>query len=291
MPGLGAKPAEPGRGTTPHPTRTHTPSPSTWSPTYRLVPPPPLIHNLSSYPTCPALEGVPGVMAVLVLAGYRAREEDELSLAPGDVVWQVCEGPSGGWLRGELGGRCGLFPERLVQEIPETLLRAGETSRSRCTSRRAPGPGGRLAESRNGSSPARFGGCGSGRLARRPAVCDWFSSAMPRPGAGSGGAEGALAASPSPAKRTRGFRYLTRPNPGCPAKSWGPQRWCKVNFSYIPEQTDELSLQVGEIVEVIKEIEDGWWQEKNRQLGAFLSNFVELLDSGPPSETWTMWTP
>ncbi|XP_073759008.1 SH3 domain-containing protein 21 isoform X4 [Callorhinus ursinus] len=146
-------------------------------------------------------------MEVLVLAGYRAQKEDELSLAPGDVVRQVCEGPARGWLRGELGGRCGLFPERLVQEIPESLRGAGEAPSPRCARRR-----------------------------------------------------------------------------GRPAKSQGPQRWCKVNFNYSPEQADELKLQAGEIVEVIKEIEDGWWLgKKNGQLGAFPSNFVELLDSGPPS--------
>ncbi|KAK1340203.1 hypothetical protein QTO34_018768 [Cnephaeus nilssonii] len=71
---------------------------------------------------------------------------------------------------------------------------------------------------------------------------------------------------------------------GRPAKSRSSPKWCKVNFSYSPEQADELKLQVGEIVEVIKEIEDGWWLgKKNGQLGAFPSNFVELLDSGPPS--------
>ncbi|XP_058992151.1 SH3 domain-containing protein 21 isoform X3 [Mustela lutreola] len=146
-------------------------------------------------------------MEVLVLAGYRAQKEDELSLAPGDVVRQVSEGPSRGWLRGELGGRCGLFPERLVQAIPEYLRAAGEAPSPRCARRR-----------------------------------------------------------------------------GRPAKSRGPQRWCKVNFNYIPEQADELKLQAGETVEVIKEIEDGWWLgKKNGQLGAFPSNFVELLDSGPPS--------
>eukprot|EP00069_Balaena_mysticetus_P017576 bmy_10793T0 len=70
---------------------------------------------------------------------------------------------------------------------------------------------------------------------------------------------------------------------GHPVESPGPERWCKVNFSYSPEQADELKLQAGEIVEVIKEIEDGWWLgKKNGQLGAFPSNFVELLDSGPP---------
>lgn len=146
-------------------------------------------------------------MEVLVLAGYHAQKEGELSLAPGDVVRQVCKGPARGWLSGELGGHCGLFPERLVQEIPETLRGPGEAPRPRCARRR-----------------------------------------------------------------------------GRPAKSRGPQRWCKVNFNYSPEQVDELKLQAGEIVEVIKEIEDGWWLgKKDGQLGAFPSNFVELLDSEPPS--------
>ncbi|XP_036207134.1 SH3 domain-containing protein 21 isoform X3 [Myotis myotis] len=145
-------------------------------------------------------------MEVLVLAGYRAQKEGELSLAPGDVVRQVCKGPARGWLRGELGGHCGSFPERLVQEIPETLRGAGEAPRPRC------------ARSRGG-----------------------------------------------------------------PANSRSSPKWCKVNFSYSPEQADELKLQAGEVVEVIKEIEDGWWLgKKNGQLGAFPSNFVELLDSGPP---------
>ncbi|XP_059546162.1 SH3 domain-containing protein 21 isoform X6 [Myotis daubentonii] len=145
-------------------------------------------------------------MEVLVLAGYRAQKEGELSLAPGDVVRQVCKGPQRGWLRGELGGHCGCFPERLVQEIPETLRGAGEAPRPRCA-------------------------------------------------------------------RSRGR----------PANSRSSPKWCKVNFSYSPEQADELKLQAGEVVEVIKEIEDGWWLgKKNGQLGAFPSNFVELLDSGPP---------
>lgn len=52
---------------------------------------------------------------MLVLAGYRAEKEEELNLAPGDVIRQVCKGPARGWMRGELGGRCGLFPESLVQ--------------------------------------------------------------------------------------------------------------------------------------------------------------------------------
>nr|XP_013009586.1 SH3 domain-containing protein 21 isoform X5 [Cavia porcellus] len=146
-------------------------------------------------------------MEVLVLARYRAQKEDELSLATGDVVRQVRQGPAKGWLCGELGGRYGFFPKCLVQEIPEALRVAGEALRPRCARRR---------------------------------------------------------------------RH--------PSKPQGPQRWCKVTFNYSPEQADELKLHAGETVEVIKEIEDGWWLgKKNGQLGAFPSNFVELLDSRPPS--------
>lgn len=55
---------------------------------------------------------------VLVLARYRAQTEDELSLAPGDVVRQVRAGTARGWLQGTLQGRHGLFPKRLVQVRP-----------------------------------------------------------------------------------------------------------------------------------------------------------------------------
>lgn len=41
---------------------------------------------------------------------------------------------------------------------------------------------------------------------------------------------------------------------GHPINSRDPQRWCKVNFNYSPEQADELKLQTGEILEVIKEV-------------------------------------
>ncbi|XP_074161249.1 SH3 domain-containing protein 21 isoform X3 [Sminthopsis crassicaudata] len=141
---------------------------------------------------------------VLVLEDYRAQREDELTLAAGDVLREVHQGPEDGWLLGELGDRRGLFPKVIAQEIPESLR-------------------------------------GDGR-ARRP-------------------------------------RSARRGQPGGPPTT---QRWCKVNFSYNPEQPDELKLQAGEIVQVLREIEDGWWLgKKNGQLGAFPSNFVQELDYRP----------
>ncbi|XP_067389869.1 SH3 domain-containing protein 21 [Emydura macquarii macquarii] len=60
------------------------------------------------------------------------------------------------------------------------------------------------------------------------------------------------------------------------------QRWCRANFSYTPEKEDELQLQAGELVQILEEIEDGWWLgRKNGRVGAFPSNFVQELPPGP----------
>ncbi|XP_061452453.1 CD2-associated protein-like isoform X3 [Rhineura floridana] len=58
------------------------------------------------------------------------------------------------------------------------------------------------------------------------------------------------------------------------------QRWCKVTFPYAPAKEDELELSPGEMVQILEEIEDGWWLgRKKGQLGAFPSNFVQELNS------------
>nr|XP_023677020.1 SH3 domain-containing protein 21 [Paramormyrops kingsleyae] len=57
-----------------------------------------------------------------------------------------------------------------------------------------------------------------------------------------------------------------------------PTRRCEVLFPYTPLNDDELELTVGEIVEILKEIEDGWWLGKNNyKLGVFPSNFVKEI--------------
>lgn len=68
--------------------------------------------------------------------------------------------------------------------------------------------------------------------------------------------------------------------------------WCigskivqaKVTFEYTAEAEDELSLSVGEIVEITsQDVSDGWWEGKlNGKTGVFPNNFVELL----PDEVW-----
>lgn len=50
----------------------------------------------------------------MVENAYIATEEDELSLRTGDVIRNVERCP-GGWWRGELRGRVGLFPDNFVR--------------------------------------------------------------------------------------------------------------------------------------------------------------------------------
>ena len=46
-------------------------------------------------------------------------------------------------------------------------------------------------------------------------------------------------------------------------------------FSYVATENDELSLEVGDIVEVLDEAEDGWWSGELRgKEGVFPNNFV-----------------
>ena len=55
-------------------------------------------------------------------------------------------------------------------------------------------------------------------------------------------------------------------------------RRAKVAFSYTAENEDELSLEPGQIVEIIEEEEEGWWRGSlNGKQGVFPSNFVEPI--------------
>ncbi|XP_043928201.1 SH3 domain-containing kinase-binding protein 1 isoform X3 [Protopterus annectens] len=63
------------------------------------------------------------------------------------------------------------------------------------------------------------------------------------------------------------------------------KRRCKVAFSYAPKNEDELELKVGDIIEILSEVEEGWWEGiLNGKTGMFPSNFTkEIFDQ--PGET------
>lgn len=54
-----------------------------------------------------------------VLYAFEARNPDELTIEPGDVVTEIEGAHEPEWLCGELNGRKGLFPEAYVEKMPE----------------------------------------------------------------------------------------------------------------------------------------------------------------------------
>ncbi|XP_008306313.1 SH3 domain-containing kinase-binding protein 1 isoform X2 [Cynoglossus semilaevis] len=56
------------------------------------------------------------------------------------------------------------------------------------------------------------------------------------------------------------------------------KRRCKAAFSYVPQHEDELELKIGDIIEVIAEVEEGWWEGfLNGKTGMFPSNFTKEI--------------
>jgi len=54
---------------------------------------------------------------------------------------------------------------------------------------------------------------------------------------------------------------------------------CRVLFSYQPVHEDELELKVDQVVELLSEVEDGWWKGRLAgRVGVFPSNFVEMCN-------------
>uniref|UniRef100_A0A3B3SZB6 CD2-associated protein n=1 Tax=Paramormyrops kingsleyae TaxID=1676925 RepID=A0A3B3SZB6_9TELE len=63
------------------------------------------------------------------------------------------------------------------------------------------------------------------------------------------------------------------------------KRQCKVLFEYIPQNEDELELKVGDIIDIIEEVEEGWWSgTMNGKSGLFPSNFVKEVEVTEDSE-------
>jgi len=53
-------------------------------------------------------------------------------------------------------------------------------------------------------------------------------------------------------------------------------------YDYAPENSDELAIKSGDVISILKQEEDGWWEGSlsNGMRGLFPSNYVELMDDG-----------
>ncbi len=58
---------------------------------------------------------------------YVSQEEDELTIHPGDVIYNV-QKLEGGWWEGELNGKKGVFPDNFVKVRELAVSEAGRLS-------------------------------------------------------------------------------------------------------------------------------------------------------------------
>lgn len=98
--------------------------------------------------------------------------------------------------------------------------------------------------------------------------------------------EGTLASNGRTGMFPDNFVHIIDPDEKSPVvlrdKSATAHRRCKVIYSYTQQNEDELSLAVGNIIEVLGEVEEGWWRGKlGEKVGVFPSNFVEALPASP----------
>ncbi|XP_035687140.1 SH3 domain-containing kinase-binding protein 1-like isoform X1 [Branchiostoma floridae] len=179
------------------------------------------------------------MVEVRVEFDYEAELDDELSLKIGDIITNVKQ-QDGGWWEGELNGKKGVFPDNFVKVIKKGSPPAKPSDKTNSQDKDEGGNVAKLASrlSMRGVPLAGMAPPGEGGVTRRPTV---------------------QRRDPAQAEKTRKLR-------------------CKAQYSYAPENMDELRLEVGDVIEILKQEEEGWWEGSlNGKSGVFPSNFVEVI--------------
>ncbi|XP_034428867.1 SH3 domain-containing kinase-binding protein 1 isoform X2 [Hippoglossus hippoglossus] len=66
------------------------------------------------------------------------------------------------------------------------------------------------------------------------------------------------------------------------------KRRCKAAFSYVPQHEDELELKIGDVIDIITEVEEGWWEGLlHGKTGMFPSNFTRVVVAESDTDTAT----
>ncbi len=78
--------------------------------------------------------------------------------------------------------------------------------------------------------------------------------------------------------------------PACLDTQVPQHRRAEVTYSFAATNDDELSLEPGDVVQILEEEEEGWWRGLlNGKEGVFPSNFVtaikEVEEPTPPPQT------
>ncbi|XP_060707263.1 CD2-associated protein [Hemiscyllium ocellatum] len=196
------------------------------------------------------------MVEVTVEYDYEAAQEDELTLRVGDLIRNVRKLEEEGWCEGELNGKRGLFPDNFVKEVKKD---ADAKEESPVTKREKSGNVANLVQRMSHFGFPIVGLPAQPKSVRRIKYGRSSESSLPyRGGAESNGNNRRL-----------------------------KKRQCETLFDYIPQNEDELEIKTGDLIEIIEEVEEGWWRGVlNEKIGLFPSNFVkELIDQAEDGDS------
>uniref|UniRef100_A0A7N9AK59 Sorbin and SH3 domain containing 3 n=1 Tax=Mastacembelus armatus TaxID=205130 RepID=A0A7N9AK59_9TELE len=192
----------------------------------------------------------------VALYNFNADLPVELSFRKGEVI-SVTRRVDDKWLEGRISGtsRSGIFPASYVQvnKMPRTKYSTDDYS---------PGP----------MSPVSPGPHSPGRPLHSPCPRSPLSPFTPT--------------SPSPKPEHSSLKSSSPLPYGSPASqsptpkeaaNWWPHTIYKAIYNYKPQNTDELELQEGDIVQVMEKCDDGWFvgtSERTHAFGTFPGNYV-----------------
>uniref|UniRef100_A0A7N9AK02 Sorbin and SH3 domain containing 3 n=1 Tax=Mastacembelus armatus TaxID=205130 RepID=A0A7N9AK02_9TELE len=192
----------------------------------------------------------------VALYNFNADLPVELSFRKGEVI-SVTRRVDDKWLEGRISGtsRSGIFPASYVQvnKMPRTKYSTDDYS---------PGP----------MSPVSPGPHSPGRPLHSPCPRSPLSPFTPT-------SPTQLHSHPHPKKQPIGGPTLCLrifPPPTSTA-SWLGHIQYKAIYNYKPQNTDELELQEGDIVQVMEKCDDGWFvgtSERTHAFGTFPGNYV-----------------
>eukprot|EP00123_Amoebidium_parasiticum_P016707 comp23552_c0_seq1/m.39767 comp23552_c0_seq1/g.39767 ORF comp23552_c0_seq1/g.39767 comp23552_c0_seq1/m.39767 type:complete len:503 (-) comp23552_c0_seq1:26-1534(-) len=214
-------------------------------------------------------------MKVRVTFDYDPVNDDELLLRVGQTVRVTNPSIFEGWMEGELDGKVGVFPENFVEEVKDEPEKPPPPARPKAPSQSS------------AALPAAV------PAAEPPPVEDEAALRKPKkvmpPTGGIGDVMSQLgkrmtksnpAVNDEPKEPAPPSPTATVPSASAPVGSsgGGGKPRCKAHHAYEATQGDELSFDVGDVVEVENQDDKDWWQGTlNGKQGWFPTNFVDML--------------
>ncbi|XP_062386356.1 caspase recruitment domain-containing protein 8-like [Sardina pilchardus] len=232
-----------------------------------------LLSELKKHPHCKHIQihGELKKRQCKALFDHVPQDVDELELKVGDVV-EITEEVEEGWWSGVLNGKFGLFPSNFVKEMEESDdadadngNTEAELKKRQCKALFDFAPQyedelelkvGDVVEIIEDVEEGWWSGVLNGKFGLFPSNCVKEMEESDDADADNGNTEAEL-----------------------------KKRQCKALFDFAPQYEDELELKVGDVIEIIEDVEEGWWSGVlNGKFGLFPSNCVKEMEESDDAD-------